>query len=114
MFKGAANIEEGAVINLVNMPRPGLADDRESITISPGQTWDEVYEVMDAEHLTTLGARVAGVGVGGAVTGCKSCMLKCTLRQKTLMPFSICYRCYFLHIDALWLYLRCGRKFRGR
>ncbi|KAL9105868.1 MAG: hypothetical protein Q9227_009031 [Pyrenula ochraceoflavens] len=45
------------------MPKPGLAEDKKSIVISPGQTWDEVYEVLDAEDLATLGGRVAGVGV---------------------------------------------------
>ncbi|KAL9622208.1 MAG: hypothetical protein Q9160_003391 [Pyrenula sp. 1 TL-2023] len=69
-FKGAASIEDGAVINLANMPKRGLAEDKETITISPGQTWDQVYEVLDEQGLTTLGARVAGVGVGGAATGC--------------------------------------------
>ena len=71
-FKGAANIENGVVINMANMPKPGLAEDKESIVISPGQTWDEVYEVLDAEGRATLGARVAGVGVGGLTTGCES------------------------------------------
>lgn len=61
------------MINMAKMPKRGLAEDRETITISPGQTWDEVYEVLDEQGLTTLGARVAGVGVGGAATGCGFC-----------------------------------------
>lgn len=71
-FPGAANIEQGIVINLEKLPSPGLSADHKTITVSPSQTWDQVYETLQAFDLATLGGRVAGVGVGGLTTGCES------------------------------------------
>ncbi|KAF4440593.1 FAD binding domain-containing protein [Fusarium austroafricanum] len=69
-FKGAANINGGVVIDLERLPAAGLSSDRKTITVSPSQTWDMVTEQLDPYDLGTLGARVAGVGVGGAVLSC--------------------------------------------
>lgn len=69
-YAGAANIDQGIVINLEKLPSPGLAADHKTITVSPSQTWDQVYETLQAFDLATLGGRVAGVGVGGLTTGC--------------------------------------------
>ena len=63
-FKGANNIDGGILINLERLPSPGISPDHKTITISPSQTWDMVYEELDAYNLSTLGAKVAGVGVG--------------------------------------------------
>lgn len=52
------------------MPSEGLADDRNSITVSPAAKWDDIYEQLDPLNLTVVGGRVAGVGVGGLVLGC--------------------------------------------
>lgn len=65
-------MEQGIVIDLKNMPSPGLAADHKTITVSPSRTWDQVYSTLDAFGLSTLGGRVAGVGIGGLVTGCKN------------------------------------------
>ncbi|KAK6215223.1 FAD binding domain-containing protein [Colletotrichum tabaci] len=69
-FKGAANMENGIVLDLKNLPALGISVDHKTITMSPSQTWDQVTEQLDPFDLSTLGARVAGVGVGGAVLGC--------------------------------------------
>ncbi|KXT11005.1 hypothetical protein AC579_5008 [Pseudocercospora musae] len=69
-FPGAAIVENGIVIDLNNLPASGLSADRRKITVSPSQKWDEVYELLDTYNLSTLGGRVAGVGVGGLITGC--------------------------------------------
>ncbi|KXH60168.1 FAD binding domain-containing protein [Colletotrichum salicis] len=69
-FKGAANMENGIVIDLKNIPAAGISADQKTITVSPSQTWDQVTEQLDPFDLSTLGARVAGVGVGGAVLNC--------------------------------------------
>ena len=58
------------VIDLKDLPSRGLAPDHETITVAPSQTWDEVYATLDAFDLSTLGGRVAGVGVGGLTLGC--------------------------------------------
>ena len=69
-YAGAATIEQGVVIDLSNLPSIGLAPDHKTITVSPSQTWDQVFATLDAFDLATLGGRVAGVGVGGLTTGC--------------------------------------------
>lgn len=70
-YAEAATIEQGVVIDLKNMPSPGLAPDHKTITVSPSQTWDQVFATLDAFDLATLGGRVGGVGVGGLTTGCE-------------------------------------------
>lgn len=69
-YKGAASIDGGILIDLAHLPAQGLSSDRKTIVVSPGQTWDQVTEQLDPYDLSTLGARVAGVGVGGAVLNC--------------------------------------------
>ncbi|KAH4050217.1 hypothetical protein HBI56_063040 [Parastagonospora nodorum] len=69
-FAGAANIEDGIVVYLTNMPSQGLAEDHKTITVSPSTTWDQVFATLDIFDLATLGGRVGGVGVGGLATGC--------------------------------------------
>lgn len=71
-YAGAATIEQGVVLDLQNMPSPGLAADLKTITVSPSRTWDQVFAELDDAGLATLGGRVGGVGVGGLTTGCKS------------------------------------------
>ncbi|KAI8275470.1 Bifunctional solanapyrone synthase [Colletotrichum sp. SAR 10_98] len=69
-YKGAASIDGGVLIDLARLPASGISADRKTIVVSPSQTWDQVTEQLDPYDLSTLGARVAGVGVGGAVLGC--------------------------------------------
>lgn len=69
-FPGAASMDDGIVLDLGHLPAAGLSPDHKSILVSPGQTWDQVTEQLDPYNLSTLGARVAGVGVGGAVLAC--------------------------------------------
>ncbi|TKX25781.1 FAD-linked oxidoreductase-like protein 1 [Elsinoe australis] len=69
-WAGAANIEQGIVIDTSNLPAAGLSKDKKTITVSPSWTWDQVYSTLDPHNVSTLGGRVGGVGVGGLVTGC--------------------------------------------
>lgn len=69
-FPGAASIDNGIVLDLGRLPAAGLSSDHNTVVVSPGQTWDQVTEILDPYNISTLGARVAGVGVGGAVLGC--------------------------------------------
>lgn len=71
-FKDAASIEQGIVIDLSNMPSAGLSADMQTMTVSPARRWDDLYEELQSSNLTVVGGRVAGVGVGGLVTGCAS------------------------------------------
>ena len=69
-FEGAANIEQGILIDLLHLPSSGVSPDYETITVSPSTTWDQVYEELALYNRSTLGTKVAGVGVGGAATSC--------------------------------------------
>ncbi|EHA49069.1 oxidoreductase [Pyricularia oryzae 70-15] len=69
-FKGAASIDDGVLLDLRRLDAPGVSEDRRSIVVSPGWTWDQVTERLDPYNVSTLGARVASVGVGGAVLNC--------------------------------------------
>lgn len=69
-YPGAASLNDGVVIDLKNLPVPGISLDRKSITVSPSQRWDEVTQELDGYNLSTLGARVASVGTGGATLSC--------------------------------------------
>lgn len=98
-FAGAANIEQGIVINLSRLPSPGLAADHKTITVSPTQTWDQVYETLQAFDLATLGGRVAGVGVGGLATGCKRV---CSwTRVSLLIILQVASHIFLLDMDLL-------------
>jgi hypothetical protein len=44
--------------------------------VSPARKWDELYAELDPLGLTVIGGRVAGVGVGGLVLGCKLATLQ--------------------------------------
>ena len=71
-FKGAATLDQGVVIDLSRLPSAGLSRDGKTMTVSPARRWDDLYEELDPLNLTVIGGRVAGVGVGGLVLGCKS------------------------------------------
>lgn len=59
------------MIDLSSMPSTGLSKDKKTITVSPARKWDDLYEELEPHNMTVVGGRVAGVGVGGLVTGCK-------------------------------------------
>lgn len=68
-YQGAANVASGVVIDLSNLKQVKISDDKTTVTIGPGNRWVDVYSVLEAEKLASLGGRVASVGVGGLVTG---------------------------------------------
>lgn len=74
-FKGAATLDQGIVIDLSRLPSAGLSHDGKTMTVSPARKWDELYAELDPLNLTVIGGRVAGVGVGGLVLGCKLLLL---------------------------------------
>jgi len=65
-------LEQGINIDLSRLPSPGLSHDGKIMTVSPARKWDDLYDELDPLNLTVVGGRVAGVGVGGLVLGCKS------------------------------------------
>lgn len=69
-FAGAANIQGGVTIDLTALDSIVLGQGTDPIaSVSVGATWGEIYSHLDPLNLSVNGARAAGVGVGGLVTG---------------------------------------------
>ncbi|KAI7191001.1 hypothetical protein KC316_g2552 [Hortaea werneckii] len=68
-WAGAANIEDGVTIDLGNFNQVEVSSDRSTVTIGPGSSWRDVYNVLIPQGLATGGGRIANVGVGGLVLG---------------------------------------------
>jgi FAD/FMN-containing dehydrogenase len=81
-WAGSANIDQGVTIDLSKMKDVqvkespnGNYNDTESLytaQIGGGATWGDVYLFLDQLGLSVVGGRVAGVGVGGLLTGGES------------------------------------------
>lgn len=69
---GAANIEGGVTINLQKLNQIELKENHSVVSVGPGARWGEVFEALDPLGLSTMGGRVANVGVGGLTLGGKS------------------------------------------
>ncbi|KAK0101363.1 hypothetical protein ONS95_006538 [Cadophora gregata] len=61
--------ESGVVIDLRHLNSVVLAPERDVVSVGPGATWGEVYDVLEKEELTVVGGRVSEVGVGGLLLG---------------------------------------------
>ena len=70
-FAGAANINGGVTIDLRSMNAINVSPDQSITTVGAGSIWKDVYTKILPLNLTVLGARVAGLGVGGLITGGK-------------------------------------------
>ncbi|RMZ06345.1 hypothetical protein D0864_02263 [Hortaea werneckii] len=68
-WAGAANIEDGVTIDLSSFNQVEVSPDRSTVTIGPGSSWRDVYDVVVPQGLATGGGRIANVGVGGLVLG---------------------------------------------
>jgi FAD/FMN-containing dehydrogenase len=73
---GFASIgESGVLLDLGALNEISLSKEKNIVSLGPGAKWDEVYEELEKEGLTVVGGRVAGVGVGGLITGGSSLLL---------------------------------------
>ncbi|KAI6834743.1 hypothetical protein KC340_g7176 [Hortaea werneckii] len=68
-WAGAANIEGGVTIDLGDFNQVEVSSDRSTVTIGPGSSWRDVYNVVIPRGLATGGGGIANVGVGGLVLG---------------------------------------------
>ncbi|KAM0129465.1 hypothetical protein ACHAO1_008479 [Botrytis cinerea] len=66
---GAANNDGGVTIDLSSLDAISLNDARTIVSLGPGTRWQNVYAELDEFNLTVSGGRVAGIGVGGYLTG---------------------------------------------
>ncbi|KAI0965079.1 putative oxidoreductase [Xylaria arbuscula] len=68
-FADANSSPGGVTLDLRGLKSIHLSDDKSTISVGPGATWDLVYNQLDPLGLSVAGGRVAGVGVGGLTLG---------------------------------------------
>jgi hypothetical protein len=61
-WAGAANIENGVVIDLRNLNSVELSANQSTVSVGVGASWDMVYALLDPLGLSVNGGRAAGVG----------------------------------------------------
>lgn len=69
---GAANNNGGVTVDLRGLNQLTLKDKQTVISVGAGSIWRDVYAKLQPMNLTVSGARVAGLGVGGLLTGGKT------------------------------------------
>ncbi|KAI0467338.1 putative oxidoreductase [Xylaria cf. heliscus] len=65
----AANIDGGVTLDLRRLNTIVVNPSESTVSIGVGNTWDGVYNKLDALNLSVAGGRSAGVGVGGLSLG---------------------------------------------
>jgi hypothetical protein len=66
---GASNIADGITIDLVELNEITINEERSTVSVGPGNTWFDVYSVLQPKDLMVIGGRIADVGVGGLTLG---------------------------------------------
>ena len=66
---GAANINNGVLIDMSQFNQVVYDSVRSLATIGAGQQWENVYSQLDQFNVTVVGGRVLDVGVGGLILG---------------------------------------------
>ncbi|OTB02610.1 hypothetical protein M426DRAFT_322532 [Hypoxylon sp. CI-4A] len=69
VVKGAANINGGVLIDMVNFDTVDYDADKKVAVVGSGLRWKEVYTSLDQYNVTVAGGRVLDVGVGGLTLG---------------------------------------------
>ncbi|KXH62151.1 FAD binding domain-containing protein [Colletotrichum salicis] len=68
-FAGGSNIEGGVTIDLARLDQVAVSDDRQTVSIGPGNRWHNVSQVLDPLGLAVVGGRVNEVSVSGLILG---------------------------------------------
>ena len=66
---GAANMDNGIVIDLRLLNKVIPSEDGSSVTVGTGARWMDVYKALDEKGLAVAGGRNSDVGVGGLTLG---------------------------------------------
>ena len=66
---GSANIDDGVTVDLRALNDVTVSEDKATVTIGPGQKWENIYAALDPLGLSVPGVRVGEVGVGGSTLG---------------------------------------------
>lgn len=61
--------QSGVLLDLGDMKNLQVSDDRETVTVESGVTWDRVYEELEKYERTAVGGRSTSVGVTGLILG---------------------------------------------
>jgi len=72
-INGSANDNGGVTIDLTLMDSLKVNQKKTVTSVGAGSIWSNIYAQLDLQNLTVSGGRVAGIGVGGLLTGGKSC-----------------------------------------
>ncbi|OKL62375.1 hypothetical protein UA08_02265 [Talaromyces atroroseus] len=68
-FAGGSNIANGVTIDLVHLNGINISDDRQTVSLGPGNRWINVTEVLDPLNLAVVGGRSGAVGAAGLILG---------------------------------------------
>lgn len=70
--RGFSNTNNGVTIDLRGLNQIEIRDpSADTVSVGTGTLWINVSDFLDPLNLTTVGSRVASVGIGGFVTGGK-------------------------------------------
>lgn len=100
-FAGGSSIQDGILVNLAPLNQVTLSEDRTTASVGPGNTWYDVYNVLDAKNVSVVGGREAGVGVGGLTLGGK--ILRRIPYNSTTMTLNSIFRRDLVLFWSIWL-----------
>lgn len=66
---GASNIDRGVTLDLSNLNKIELSEDKKTVLLQPAARWIDVYRALEQHTLSVTGGRAPSVGVGGYVLG---------------------------------------------
>ncbi|PLN80193.1 putative oxidoreductase [Aspergillus taichungensis] len=66
---GTANVEDGVTLDLSKLNQIKVHESNQTVLVGVGNTWGDVYSILDPLGLSVAGGRAAQVGVGGLTTG---------------------------------------------
>ncbi|KAF9260454.1 FAD-binding domain-containing protein [Marasmius fiardii PR-910] len=68
-WKGSSNLDGGFVIDMRGMNQIDISTKDQTVKLGPGSPWTNVYDAMSNYNVSTTGARINAVGVGGFLLG---------------------------------------------
>ncbi|KAH8681811.1 hypothetical protein BX600DRAFT_31580 [Xylariales sp. PMI_506] len=66
---GTSNLNDGLLLDLGKLDHIRVSDDKQTVSVGPGNSWGKVYKVLEPYELGVVGGRVSDVGVGGFIMG---------------------------------------------
>lgn len=66
---GSANYNGGVTMDLTSLNSITISGDKSVVSVGAGSLWQNIYAQLDPLGIAVGGGRVAGIGVGGFLTG---------------------------------------------